>query len=81
MRVRPTFARGRFFGWRVIRYEGPGRLRPGDIVVRVNGQPIQRPREFMRVWKTLAQREQLTIRMVRDGNPVTLRFSIVDSAQ
>ncbi|MCC6752304.1 MAG: hypothetical protein IT371_31945 [Deltaproteobacteria bacterium] len=76
--VRPTFRRGRFFGWRVRAYRGPGELLAGDIVRAVNGRPIERPEEFMAVWSAAGAREELTVHLVRGAQSVHLRLPIVD---
>lgn len=78
VRVRPTFRRGRFFGWRVVDYQGPGPIRPGDIVVRINGRSMERPAQFMSVWNRLPRETELVVSLVRKNKPVTLRFPIVD---
>jgi len=78
VQVRPTFRRGRFFGWRVVEYRGPGPIRPGDIVVRINGRSMERPAQFMSVWNRLARETEVVVSLVRENRPVTLRFPIVD---
>ena len=78
VRVRPVFHEGRFRGWRILAYAGPGPIRRGDVVSRVNGQPIERPEEFMAVWNGLGHRHELVVELTRQGQPVTLRYPIVD---
>ncbi|MCK5798834.1 MAG: hypothetical protein KAI47_16695 [Deltaproteobacteria bacterium] len=78
VQVRPTFARGRFFGWRVLAYQGPGKLLPGDVVRRVNGRPIERPMQVMTVWAQMAQRTNLVVEVFRNGRTLVLRLPIVD---
>lgn len=79
IRVRPALRRGRrFYGWRVVSYDGPGPIRPGDIVTRVNGRPVERPDQFMNVWRDLARADKLEVRLIRDGKLEVLTFPIVD---
>jgi type II secretory pathway component PulC len=78
VQVRPAFRAGRFFGWRVIAYRGPGPVRPGDIVRRINGKGLERPEQFMRAWEGLGRSSQLVLEMVRRGRRLVLRWSIVD---
>ena len=78
LRVRPSFVGKRFRGWRVLRYRGPGRLELGDIVVRVNNQPVERPEQFMAVWAGLPQASELKIELLRQGQPHVFRWPIVD---
>jgi hypothetical protein len=78
IRVRASFRSGRFFGWRVIAYNGPGPIRPGDIVRKVNGRPIERPDQFMAVWNTMGKVSELVVALHRSGKPTTLRYPIID---
>jgi S1-C subfamily serine protease len=81
VRVKATFRRGRFFGWRVLAYSGPGPVQPGDIVVRVNRHSVERPNQFMKVWEQLPDQPELVVEMVRGGRRLTLRYPIVDQEQ
>ena len=78
VRVKATFRRGKFFGWRVLAYAGPGQLRQGDIVTRVNGGAVERPDQFMKLWEQLPRRDELVVELVRERKRVTLRYAIVD---
>jgi hypothetical protein len=77
VRVRPSFRRGRFFGWRILAYRGPGPIESGDVVRRVNGRPIERPEQFMGVWEKLPGATELVVELWRRGRPVKLRYPIV----
>ena len=76
--VRPAFRRGRFFGWHVSAYRGPGQLAPGDIVLGVNGRSLERPEQFMAVWDGLARGKALVVDLERRGRRATFRYPIVD---
>ena len=78
IRVRPTFRKGQFAGWRVLAYAGPGPLRVGDIVFRINRRSIERPEQFMAVWDGLPGRTELLLELVRAGQPLNLRYRIAD---
>jgi type II secretory pathway component PulC len=78
VRVRPTFKQGVFWGWRLMAYRGPGPLVPGDIVRNINGQAIERPEQFMAVWNRLTHQREIAIALFRNGQEITLRFSIMD---
>jgi len=82
--VDPLLARGRFKGW-IIRSLNPRDacysgldLRAGDVVTRVNGRGIEHPEEALEVWTSLPASAELVIDFVRDGQPRTVRFGIVD---
>lgn len=78
VQVRPVFRQGKFFGWKIIDYVGPGPIIRGDIVCRVNGQAIERPDEFMSVWNTLGNQEFLEVELQRQTKKLKLRYTIVD---
>jgi type II secretory pathway component PulC len=75
---------GRFVGFRVLSFypDDPALssvdLSSGDVVVRVNGQSIERPEHAIRVWDSLRVASELVVDVLRDGEPRELRFAIVD---
>jgi S1-C subfamily serine protease len=72
----------RFRGWEIVSFfPGDPRfsqvdLRPGDVVTRVNGKPIERPAEFIRVWEDLRFSRELVVDYLRDGRPRQLQYVI-----
>lgn len=58
-----------------------GEIRRGDVVQRINGLPIGRPEQFMRVWDGLSKRTTLTLQILRGGQPLVLNWVIVDTAE
>lgn len=80
----PHLDGGRFVGHRLTAlrgsiFEGID-LSPGDTLVRVNGAPIERPEQALRVWNELRVASELTLEVLREGQPRRLRFAIVDDA-
>jgi type II secretory pathway component PulC len=82
VRAEPNVTRGRFVGWRVVSLF-PNRsdirvqvLRPGDTVMRVNGQSIERPEQFMALWEGMAKASELVLDIQRDGRTSRLRYTI-----
>ena len=82
--VRPALVRGRFRGWILVsfqpndpRYHGVD-LRPSDVVTRVNGLPIERPEQFMKVWEGLRSMRVLVVDYLRAGRPRQLSYVVVD---
>jgi type II secretory pathway component PulC len=53
-------------------------LRPGDVVVRVNGMPIERPEQALEAFRSLTIASELRVEYERDGAVRELRFPIVD---
>ena len=80
----PVRASGKFHGFRVAALRGDPALwrdvdlRPGDVVTRVNGMPIEHPEEALEVFKSLDVASELRVDLERDGAPRDLRFTIVD---
>ena len=58
-----------------------GEIRRGDIVQRINGLPIGRPEQFMKVWDGLKDRGTLTLQIVRSGQPLIINWVVVATAQ
>jgi hypothetical protein len=80
----PRFEGGRFRGWQIKsvfaddpRFSGID-VRKGDVVTRVNGQPIEQPDQFILVWQNLRQARELRVDLLRNGQPHVARWSIVD---
>mgnify|MGYP001628298153 CR=1 FL=1 len=76
----PHLVEGRFVGFRLRALRAPFfagvDLREGDTLVSVNGMPIERPEEALSVWNALGVASELTVELIRDGEPRQLRFAI-----
>jgi hypothetical protein len=51
-------------------------LRAGDVVVRIDARPINRPEDAFQAAVWLKMTDQFTVDLLRDGKPMTLRFLI-----
>lgn len=77
---------GRFIGWKITRVWpddpdlcAPGcDLRPGDVVVAVNGMPLQYPEELSDLMAKLEHIETLKVQMLRNGKLRKVEYDIVD---
>ena len=81
VQIEPSLERGRFVGWRLVRVfdaaqAGPAGLRPGDTLLRVNGQSIERPEQFKNVWDSLATESLLILQVERGGQRSEIRHRI-----
>lgn len=80
----PQLENGHFHGWKLVSFfPGDARfagvdLQAGDVVVHVNGQPIEQPDQFMAVWDALRRDSQLVVDVERNGATRTLRWTIAD---
>lgn len=84
LRVEAVLVNGRFVGFRFRSWRDPQHrfdevpLQPGDVIVRVNGMPIERPEQAFTVWNGLLVSSELWVEYVREGSPGELRYPIVD---
>jgi general secretion pathway protein C len=73
---------GKFIGFRVNALQGNSwkgvDLKPGDVVTKVNGFPIEHPEQALEVFQSLDVASELRVGVERDGVPRELRYSIVD---
>jgi type II secretory pathway component PulC len=78
----PVFSAGKFHGFRIAALQGDSfrdvDLRPGDVVTRVEGMPIEHPEEAVEAFYTLQVASELRVDYERDGVAKTLRYRIVD---
>lgn len=72
----------RFMGFRIVAFvQGDPKavdLRPGDILVAVNGKKIIQPDDYFRVFQELAVASELRFDILRDGLAKTLSYPIVE---
>jgi len=79
VRVLPVVVGRSFRGFMLTEIFGSDQasgLQAGDIVQRINGRSIERPGQFMRVWKGLEGAEALSIQIVRNRRPLELTWLI-----
>jgi type II secretory pathway component PulC len=82
VRPEPVISRGRFVGWRIATLFANrtdvkvSALQTGDIVLRVNGESVERPEDFKAVWDSLANAKQLVIDIERGGETTSVRYTI-----
>jgi general secretion pathway protein C len=74
MRPQPVFANGQQRGYRV--YPGRNRaqfarlgLRPGDLVMSVNGTPLDDPQRGMDIFRSIGSADQVRVTVERNGRP------------
>lgn len=74
---------GSFKGFRILQLAPPEYwhgvdLKPGDVVTRVNGMPIERPFEAHDAFTALKTADQLVVSYLRSGEPRQLSYQIKD---
>ena len=80
--IEPSLSAGKFTGWSIVGLEPAGLwggvdLRPGDVVTKINGMPIEREVEAFDAFQAVRQAPTLEISYLRQNQPRTLRFTIV----
>jgi type II secretion system protein C len=79
----PVLAGGKFHGFRIAAlrdtpfWEGVD-LKPGDVVTRVNGFPIEHPEQAQTAFESLDVSSELRVDYERDGQPRELVYAIVE---
>lgn len=69
---------GKFRGWKVTRWDVAWKgLRPGDVVVDVNGVVVEKPDDLMALWELLREASEIAIRVeLGDGTEEVRRFAV-----
>ncbi|MFO0663250.1 MAG: hypothetical protein U0174_04825 [Polyangiaceae bacterium] len=68
----PAFKDGRFYGFRIAKllpasyWEGID-LKPGDVVAKINGLPIERPDHAVAIMKVLEKAKEIRVEVERSG--------------
>jgi hypothetical protein len=80
--VEPSLEGGKFQGFRVVALTDPELwagvdLQTGDIVRRVNGADLEEPDTVFNTFVALKQAREVTVELVREGQPRLLRLPIV----
>jgi type II secretion system protein C len=79
----PSLEGNHFVGFRLVALRDEALfagtdLQPGDVILSVNGQPIERPEQAFTAWTSLRVASEITLAVMRDGQRRDLRFPIVD---
>lgn len=84
IQLEPVIAAGRrFLGFRVLQiFDNSAAalrygVRPNDIVKSVNGVPLVRPDDLLRIMTRLRDADELDVKVLRDANPVRVRIPIL----
>ncbi|MGH8236281.1 MAG: type II secretion system protein GspC [Steroidobacteraceae bacterium] len=80
VRPQPVFANGVQRGYRV--YPGRNRqqfaklgLQPGDLVLSINGTPLDDPQRGMEIFNTISTSDRVTVTVERNGQPQELTLN------
>lgn len=82
LQVRPVMEGRTFRGFELIATRpdsplaGSMNVRSGDVIVSVNGIPVERPDQFMKAWEGLAKAAHIDVKLRRAGNQMVYRWTI-----
>jgi hypothetical protein len=79
VRLEPALTGGKFDGFRLAAldpaWQGAG-LESGDLITRLNGQPIERPEQAMAAFESLRTASEVRVDFTRAGKPSSVRYRI-----
>jgi general secretion pathway protein C len=85
MRPQPVFTNGQQRGYRV--YPGRNRqqftrlgLHPGDLVMSINGTPLDDPQRGMEIFRSISSADQVRVTIERNGKPQELVLNMAQIA-
>lgn len=83
--VEPSLEEGRFRGFRILQLIPPGYwegvdLEPGDVLVSVNGMPIERETEAYAAFEALRSAKEIRVAVLRTGAPHEVLVTIIERA-
>lgn len=82
--VSPHMDGSRFVGWQLVQlldHDGPLAgvdVKPGDILLAINGHPLARPDQLQALWDSLRTAPSLDAELWRGEAKLSLRFAIHD---
>ncbi|MEY2933513.1 MAG: hypothetical protein RL033_4262 [Pseudomonadota bacterium] len=83
LHVSPVLVQGKFLGFRVNEIDpawSAAGLLVNDVVLRLNGQPIERPEQAVVAFESLRVASELALELSRDGKKLALRYRIEGAA-
>lgn len=79
VRTEEVLRDNKFVGWRVLELPSEWSsidLKPGDVVTRVNGLPLEKPDDFFSAWSSLVSASDLRVAYERAGATRELTYQI-----
>jgi S1-C subfamily serine protease len=79
LKVSPVLQRGQFQGFRVTGVDPAWKsagIAVDDVILRLNGQPIERPEQAQAAFESLRVASEISLDLTREGKPKKLRYRI-----
>lgn len=73
----------RFVGFRIEGFAPDSPLvnsravQPGDVILKVNREPLERPDQFMRAWEVVGSADTLEVELLRAGQRLLYRWTLL----
>jgi hypothetical protein len=83
VRTEEVLRDSKFIGWRILELPSEWAsmdLKPGDVVTRVNGLPLEKPDDFFSAWSSLVSASDLRVAYERAGATRELAYQIDGAA-
>lgn len=83
LQLSPVLLKGKFQGFRVNQIDpawAASGVAVNDVLRRLNGAPIERPEQAMAAFESLRVASELALELSREGQILSLRYRIEDSA-
>jgi S1-C subfamily serine protease len=83
LQVEPHMVKGRFIGYRIVGLSADSPLLnsrsvlPGDVIMSVNREPIERPEQFMRAWEVVQNAKRLQVTLMRGSEHLRYRWKLL----
>lgn len=82
VQTKPFRQNGKFVGFQIAAFtqESPTTidLKPGDVILKVNGRKVERPEHYFEIFQELKVAGELRFDILREGTKETLLYPIVD---
>lgn len=82
LRVEAHLNKGRFIGFRILQFlpntslANSQSVQPGDVILSVNQESVERPEEFMRAWEVVKNADVLEVKLLRGERQLVYRWKI-----
>jgi len=83
LRVEPHIVEGKFVGYRLAGVTNDGPLvnsqsvLPGDVIISVNREPLERPAQFMRAWEVAKSAQTIEVLLLRGTQRLLYRWKLL----
>jgi type II secretory pathway component PulC len=87
VKIQPYFLDQRFAGWEIVSFWPRDSrfaavdLQPGDVITKVNGRKIMKPKQLFDLWSKMREVSEIVVTGKRANEPFELRFQVIGGPQ